>query len=153
MNTKTRKVVSMIVLMLICLNMTAQDVTREWVEQNYTKREVMIPMRDGIKLFTAIYEPKNATKLTPVIMQRTPYQASPYGDGYSSNLWGKMRNYVRQKYVIVLQDVRGRWMSEGDFVDVRPFIENKRGNQDIDEASDTYDTAEWIVNNVKQDIE
>ena len=138
-----------IACLLICLCIQAQDVTREWVEQHYNKREVMIPMRDGVKLFTAIYEPKDATKLTPVIMQRTPYQASPYGAGYSGNLWGKMRNYARERYVIVLQDVRGKWMSEGDFVDVRPFIANKQSNKDIDEASDTYDTAEWIVNNVK----
>ena len=130
-------------LMLACaiigICMQAQDVTREWVEQHYTKREVMIPMRDGVKLFTSIYEPIDATKQTPIIMQRTPYQASPYGDGYSYNLWGKLRNYARERYVIVLQDVRGKWMSEGEFVDVRPFIENKQGNNDIDEASDTYD--------------
>ena len=140
-------------LMLACaiigICIQAQDVTREWVEQHYTKREVMIPMRDGVKLFTSIYEPIDATKLTPIIMQRTPYQASPYGDGYSYNLWGKLRNYARERYVIVLQDVRGKWMSEGEFVDVRPFIENKQGNNDIDEASDTYDTAEWLINNVK----
>ncbi len=140
-------------LMLACaiigICMQAQDVTREWVEQHYTKREVMIPMRDGVKLFTSIYEPIDATKQTPIIMQRTPYQASPYGDGYSYNLWGKLRNYARERYVIVLQDVRGKWMSEGEFVDVRPFIGNKQGNNDIDEASDTYDTAEWLINNVK----
>ena len=138
-----------IVCILIGVCMQAQDVTREWVEQHYTKREVMIPMRDGVKLFTAIYEPTDATEPTPVIMQRTPYQASPYGNGYSSNLWGKLRNYARQRYVIVLQDVRGKWMSEGNFVDVRPFIANKQDTKDIDEASDTYDTAEWLVNNIK----
>ena len=144
-----KKTLATLCLMLITLSLSAQDITREWVERNYTKREVMIPMRDGVKLFTAIYEPINAGKLTPIMMSRTPYQASPYGEGYSPTLWGKLRNYVREKYVIVLQDVRGRWMSEGDFVDVRPFIENKQSNQDIDEASDTYDTAEWLVNNVQ----
>lgn len=109
----------------------------------------MIPMRDGIRLFTSIYEPKDSAKETPIIMSRTPYTASPYGKGYSSTLWGKLRNYVRQKYVIVLQDVRGRWKSEGDFADVRPYIENKTKNTDIDEASDTYDTAEWLTKNVR----
>jgi len=138
-----------VILLFITASIGAQDITREWVERNYTKREVMIPMRDGIKLFTAIYEPVNPGKLTPVMMTRTPYQASPYGEGFSSIIWGKLRNYAREKYVIVIQDVRGRWMSEGDFVNVRPYIENKQSNQDIDEASDTYDTAEWIVNNVK----
>ena len=120
-----KKTLATLCLMLITLSLSAQDITREWVERNYTKREVMIPMRDGVKLFTAIYEPINAGKLTPIMMSRTPYQASPYGEGYSSTLWGKLRNYAREKYVIVLQDVRGRWMSEGDFVDVRPYIENK----------------------------
>ena len=144
-----KKTLATLCLMLITLSLSAQDITREWVERNYTKREVMIPMRDGVKLFTAIYEPINAGKLTPIMMSRTPYQASPYGEGYSSTLWGKLRNYVRERYVIVLQDVRGRWMSEGDFVDVRPYIENKQTKQDIDEASDTYDTAEWLVNNVQ----
>ena len=106
-----RRLANVLICTLVCFCLQAQDVTREWVEQLYTKREVMIPMRDGVKLFTAIYEPKDATKLTPVIMQRTPYQASPYGEGYSGNLWGKMRNYARERYVSVLQDVRGRWMS------------------------------------------
>ena len=135
--------------LFFCLILNAQDITREWVERNYNKREVMIPMRDGVRLFTAVYEPKNAGKDTPIMMTRTPYQASPYGEGYSSIIWGKLRNYARQKYVIVIQDVRGRWMSEGEFQDVRPFIENKQGANQIDEASDTYDTAEWLVKNVR----
>ena len=149
MKTRMKGWVSIVVCLLISLSLNAQDITKEWVENHYTKREVMIPMRDGVKLFTSIYEPIGAVNPTPIIMQRTPYQASPYGEGYSYNLWNKLRNYVREQYVIVIQDVRGRWMSEGDFVDVRPFIANKQSNQDIDEASDTYDTAEWLVNNVK----
>ena len=96
--TKTfRRLTLGIVCTFISLYLQAQDVTREWVEQHYTKREVMIPMRDGVKLFTSIYEPIDATKLTPIIMQRTPYQASPYGEGYSYNLWGKLRNYARER--------------------------------------------------------
>ena len=79
-----KKTLATLCLMLITLSLSAQDITREWVERYYTKREVMIPMRDGVKLFTAIYEPINAGKLTPIMMSRTPYQASPYGEGYSS---------------------------------------------------------------------
>ena len=137
-------------MLLVCVTaVTAQDITEEWVKRNYTKREVMVPMRDGVRLFTSIYEPVNAAKPTPIIMSRTCYQAGPYGEGYSRSLWGKLANYARERYVIVFQDVRGKWMSEGEFVDVRPFIENKTSNKDIDEASDTYDTAEWLVNNVR----
>ena len=116
-------------MLLVCVTaVTAQDITEEWVKRNYTKREVMIPMRDGVRLFTSIYEPVNAAKPTPIIMSRTCYQAGPYGEGYSRNLWGKLANYARERYVIVFQDVRGKWMSEGEFVDVRPFIENKTSN-------------------------
>ncbi len=80
-------------MLLVCLTaVTAQDITEEWVKRNYTKREVMIPMRDGVRLFTSIYEPVNAAKPTPIIMSRTCYQASPYSEGYSRNLWGKLAN-------------------------------------------------------------
>lgn len=127
----------------------AQEIDEQWVKDNYTKREVMIPMRDGKRLFTAIYEPVQTQKPTPIYITRTPYTASPYGEGYSSTLWTKFRNLTKAKYVIVIQDVRGRWKSEGDFVNVRPFNAHKKGKKDIDEASDTYDTAEWLIRNVK----
>lgn len=127
----------------------AQEINEQWVKDNYTKREVMIPMRDGIRLFTAIYEPVQTDVPTPIFITRTTYTAGPYGEGYNSFLWNKYRNLVKAKYVIVIQDVRGRWRSEGDFVNVRPFKAHKKGKKDIDEASDTYDTAEWLIKNVK----
>ena len=127
----------------------AQEINEQWVKDNYTKREVMIPMRDGIRLFTAIYEPVQTDVPTPIFITRTTYTAGPYGEGYNSFLWNKYRNLVKAKYVIVIQDVRGRWRSEGDFVNVRPFNAHKKGKKDIDEASDTYDTAEWLIKNVK----
>lgn len=120
-----------------------------WIRDNYTKKEVYIPMRDGVKLFTAIYLPRDASEKHPILMSRTPYSCAPYGEQNFRNLWvSHFRHYARENYIFVTQDVRGRWMSEGEFVDVRPFNPNKQGNQDIDEASDTYDAIDWLVKNL-----
>ena len=120
-----------------------------WIRENYTKREIYIPMRDGIRLFTSVYEPKDKSEKHPILMNRTPYSCSPYGEtnfrGFWNNHW---KYYCRENYIIVIQDVRGRWMSEGEFVDVRPFIKDKKTNKDIDEASDTYDAIDWLIKNL-----
>jgi len=113
----------------------------------YTKREVMIPMRDGVRLHTTIYAPRDTETLHPILMMRTPYGSSPYG---ADRFWGAFRNseipafrnYLRAGYIFVTQDVRGRWMSEGEYVNVRPYIEHKRSDRDVDETSDTSDTVE-----------
>jgi putative CocE/NonD family hydrolase len=121
-----------------------------WIRENFIKKEVYITMRDGIKLFTAIYTPKDATEKHPILMTRTPYSCAPYGEqNFTGRLWGgHWRYYARENYIIVVQDVRGRWMSEGDFMDIRPFNPGKKNNNDIDEASDTYDTIDWLVKNI-----
>lgn len=136
-------------MLLSGVQLTAATIDREWVEHNYTKREVMIAMRDGVRLYTAIYEPLHATAPSPVLYTRTPYSASPYGERMSSGLWNAWKKYAEQGYIFVVQDVRGRYRSEGEFVNVRPFIANKRKKTDIDEASDVYDTAEWLVRNAR----
>jgi uncharacterized protein len=116
-----------------------------WIMENYTKTEKYISMRDGVKLFTAIYMPKDTTELHPVLMSRTPYSCFPYGEKNFRSFWNTYhRYYMRENYILVLQDVRGRWMSEGEFEDVRPFNSNKKGNE-TDEASDTYDAIEWLT--------
>ena len=120
-------------------------IDEQWLEDNYAKREVMIEMRDGIRLHTVLYEPVDAES-RPVLMVRTPYSCAPYGEGWSHDLTGYMSEFLRNDYIIAFQDVRGRFMSEGEFVNVRPFAPNKSGYE-IDEASDTYDSIEWIVNN------
>ena len=119
----------------------------------YAKREVMIPMRDGARLFTAIYYPRDTVQRHPILMTRTPYSSRPYGadtlPGFFRNpAIPSVRNYLRARYILVFQDVRGRYMSEGVFQDVRPYVDNKRSNQDVDEASDAYDTVEWLIHNV-----
>lgn len=125
------------------------DQDSAWIRDNYTKTEQYIPMRDGIKLFTAIYTPKDKSEKHPILINRTPYSCAPYGADFSGRLWGShWKYYCRENYIIVIQDVRGRWMSEGDFVDVRPFIRDKKSNSDIDEASDTYDAIDWLVKNI-----
>jgi uncharacterized protein len=119
-----------------------------WIRDNYTKKEIMIPMRDGIKLFTSVYIPNDNSEPHPILMNRTPYSCAPYGEKNYRGFWdGHWKYYMRRNYIIVIQDVRGRWMSEGMFEDVRPFNTNKKGTE-FDEASDTYDAIDWLVKNI-----
>ena len=119
------------------------------VRAGYTKREVLIPMRDGTRLFTAIYEPRDASRRYPFLMIRTPYSVRPYGpDEYRSSL-GPSAEFQESGYIFVYQDVRGRTMSEGDFVNMTPHVAEKRTPQDFDESSDAYDTIEWLLANVR----
>src|SRR5262249_37818920 len=104
-------------------------------------------MRDGKRLFTVVYAPKDSSQKYPFLMQRTPYSAGPYGDTYRPSL-GPSPAFMKEGYIFVYQDVRGTFLSEGEFEDVRPFIPNKKSNRDIDEASDAYDTIEWLIKNV-----
>lgn len=118
-----------------------------YIRENYTKREVMIPMRDGVKLFTAVYEPKDKSEKYPILLNRTPYTVAPYGaDKFKPSL-GPDELFAREGYIFAYQDVRGRWMSEGEFADVRPDIDNKT-SKDIDESTDAFDTIEWLTKNV-----
>lgn len=119
----------------------------EYIKDHYTKREVMIPMRDGVKLFACIYEPKDKDKKYPIMFDRTPYSVGPYGAKEFKNSLGPDELFAREGYIFVYQDVRGRYMSEGVYEDVRPYIPNKTGNQ-IDETTDAYDTVEWLTRNV-----
>jgi putative CocE/NonD family hydrolase len=130
-------------------NISAQNMDSLWVRENYYKIERMLPMRDGINLFTAFYIPKDSSTKHPILLNRTPYTCSPYGeDKFNSRIYDTYwLNYLKEGYIIAIQDVRGKWMSEGEFVDVRPFNPNKKGKE-FDEASDTYDAIEWMINNI-----
>jgi putative CocE/NonD family hydrolase len=119
----------------------------KYIKENYTKREVQIPVRDGVKLFTAIYEPKDKSKKYPILLNRTPYTVSPYGPDNFKTALGPNFLFAREGYIFAYQDVRGRWMSEGQFEDVRPDIANTKAT-DIDESTDTYDTIDWLIKNV-----
>jgi hypothetical protein len=117
----------------------------------HTKREVMIPMRDGVKLFTSIFIPRDASRPHPIMLLRTPYSSAPYGaDAYpGGGLGNQIERYANAGYILVRQDVRGRYMSEGEYANVRPYLPVKRGNRDVDETTDTYDTVEWLVRNLE----
>ena len=128
--------------------MAAKAVETYLVEDHYTKQEVMITMRDGIKLHTTIYSPKNTSQEYPMLMMRTPYSCKPYGETEFRNTIGPNTYLMKEGNIIVYQDVRGRWNSEGVYDNMRAFNPNKTGNE-TDEASDTYDTIEWLVNNVE----
>ncbi len=118
------------------------------VKANYSKAEFQIPMRDGKKLFTAVYMPREKAEKHPILLTRTPYNIGPYGpENYSRSL-GPSELFAKEKYIFVYQDVRGKHMSEGHYVDIRPHNPNKKTKADIDEASDTYDTIEWLLKNV-----
>lgn len=118
------------------------------VKALYTKYEYRIPMRDGVRLFTAVYVPKDTSQKYPFLLRRTPYNCKPYGvDQYPEKL-GPSELFAKSGYIFVFQDVRGRWMSEGELVNMRPQIADKRSPRDIDESSDTFDTIDWLLKNV-----
>ena len=117
------------------------------IRDNYTKQEHYITMRDGTRLFTSIYIPKDTSRPYPFLMVRTPYSCSPYGAEAFRNSLGPEPNFAREKFIFVYQDVRGRYMSEGDFKWMTPFIPNKKPG-DVDESTDTWDTIEWLLKNI-----
>ena len=144
-----RKLIFFTAFILVSFSGSAQNTDSTWFVNNYTKKEVLIPMRDGIKLFTTFYIPKDKTEQHPFLITRTPYSCAPYGEDKYSGLWNSYKMaYLRENYIMVIQDVRGRYMSEGVFEDVRPFNKNKKANE-IDEASDTYDAIDWMLKNIE----
>lgn len=126
----------------------AQEKPSNYVSENYTKKEVRIKMRDGASLFTSIYSPKDTSKKYPILMQRTPYDCAPYGEDKFKKSIGPSETMMKEGYIVVYQDVRGRYMSDGLYDNMRAFIPNKKNKNEVDEASDTYDTIEWLIKNV-----
>jgi uncharacterized protein len=118
------------------------------VKARYTKHEYQIAMRDGVKLFTSVYVPKDASQKYPIMMQRTPYSVAPYGpDDYRDSL-GPSPRFMEEGFIFVYQDVRGRNMSEGEFAWMRPHKSKKSSPTETDETTDTWDTIEWLVKNI-----
>ena len=141
-----------LISILFCVITTlvySQQVDSTYVKENYTKSIHDIIMRDGIKLHTIVYSPKDQSKKYPILLNRTCYNASKY-DNYKAI--GQPSSYlVKDKYILVYQDVRGRYMSEGAFTTLTPNIpgNDKKNKKDIDESSDTWDTIDWLVKNIK----
>lgn len=129
----------------------------DFVKNNYEKQEVYIPMRDGIRLYTVIYTPKDKTHPHPFLMERTPYGSGPYGDSIYRRSLGPNHTLLHELYIFVYQDVRGRYMSEGQFQEMTPARNdphnaNKKpgaSGKQVDESSDTWDTVDWLIRNVK----
>jgi hypothetical protein len=145
------------VFLAVCLTAAyaqpAQAPTVEFVKAHYTKYEFRIPMRDGKRLFTAVYVPQASAFPAdpgpyPFLMDRTPYSVGPYGEDKYPPRLGPSDEFEKAGYIFVYQDVRGRYMSEGTFIEMRPHIDEKKSAQDVDDASDTYDTIEFLLKNV-----
>ncbi|MGJ5820300.1 CocE/NonD family hydrolase [Paludibaculum fermentans] len=130
-----------ICLFFAALTLSAQGPAS--LRESYTKYEFKVPMRDGKRLHTAVYVPKDSSRTYPFLMQRTPYSCSPYGiENYPERL-GPSEQFVKSGYIFVCQDVRGRYESEGVFLEMRPH------GGTLSESTDTYDTVEWLLKNVK----
>ena len=123
--------------------------TDQYIRENYVKQEHMVPMRDGVKLYTAVYVPKSTEQKWPILIKRTPYSCAPYGPDKMPGSLGPSEHFVRAGYIFVNQDVRGRFLSEGQFEQVRPHLTEKRGPGDIDESTDAWDTIEWLTKNIE----
>jgi putative CocE/NonD family hydrolase len=140
-------------LVLLCITALfarAQKNNRStFVKENYSKIDTTITMRDGIKLYTIIYIPRDQSQKYPFLIERTPYSVSPYGKNNYAVRIGPNEALMREKYIFVYQDVRGRYMSEGHNKEVTPYIPNKKSDKDVDESSDTYDTMDWLLKNIK----
>lgn len=140
------------IFLVICIEspLAAQDGTQDAarVKERYTKYEYHIPMRDGARLYAAVYVPKDTSQKYPFLLTRTPYSIAPYGvDHYRTSL-GPSEHFEKEGFIFVYEDARGRYMSEREFLQVRPYHPNKKSNNDIDESTDTYDTIEWLLKNI-----
>ena len=144
-------------LMVICFSalpaLAQQEQEQKFELEDYEKKEYFIPMRDGVKLFTAVYSPKDKSRKYPILMNRTPYSVRPYGEDSLRRRLGPSEYLREDGYIFVYQDVRGRYMSEGLYDNMRPQIdfENKKKQKEIDESTDTYDTIDWLLKNLDND--
>jgi uncharacterized protein len=131
----------------VCYGQQKEDPAK-YIREHFTKQQAQIAMRDGVRLFTNIYLPRDTSQQYPILMMRTPYGVGPYEKDRLPGGMGPNRLLEKEGYIFVFQDVRGCYMSEGKFENMRPHLDKKSSNQDIDESSDTYDTIEWLLANV-----
>ena len=138
------------ILQFFCLLIFTSSFSQstDFVKENYTKIDTTITMRDGIKLYTIIYMPKDQSEKYPFLMERTPYSVRPYGKNNYARRLGPNKELMNEKYIFVYQDVRGRYMSEGHNLEMTPYIPDKKDKTQVDESSDTYDTIDWLLKNI-----
>jgi len=120
----------------------------DYPANHYNKYEYTIPMRDGVELFTAVYVPKDTSRDYPILMKRTPYSSRPYGTDQFPGMLGPNKYLMQDGYIFVYQDVRGRWMSEGQYDNMRPHVAGENPEGVIDESTDTYDSIDWLLKNL-----
>ncbi|HEY2385151.1 MAG TPA: CocE/NonD family hydrolase [Terriglobia bacterium] len=140
-----------VAIAFICIAISAGYIAQNPPEarSTYTKNEYRIPMRDGVKLFTSVYVPKRTSPVRyPILLNRTPYGVEPYGPDAFPRSLGPSSLFAQEGYIFVYQDVRGRYMSEGDFKWMTPYVTNKKGPADVDETTDTNDTIDWLLKNI-----
>ena len=137
-----------LLLLVLALSSLLAAQGLEYIKANYTKYEHRIAMRDGKRLFTSVYMPKDGSKKYPILLNRTPYSVAPYGvDQYKADI-GPSPLFGKDGFIVVYQDVRGKVMSEGEFINMTPHKPVKKGSTEVDESSDTYDTIEWLIKNL-----
>jgi putative CocE/NonD family hydrolase len=151
-NVHLRLIATLVGLVLVvpAVAWESDEEARSYIRAHYTKFEHRVPMRDGVRLFTVVYIPNDASpsRTYPMLMTRSPYSVRAYGADRYSNQIGPAREFPREGYIFVLQDVRGRFMSEGEFVNMRPHRDAATDAAAIDESTDTYDTIEWLLAHV-----
>src|SRR5579862_2682169 len=140
---KPYRLIAFSIASLTAANLCASDTNQAWLEEHYVKYEHRIPMRDGTRLFTRVYVPKDDSQPWPIMLTRTPYGLKPYGVHNYTDPSGSFFALAKDKFILATQDVRGRYGSDGEFVQVRPFNPHKEG-KDFDESSDAYDTIDWL---------
>jgi putative CocE/NonD family hydrolase len=145
-NMRFFRLLAGLIIFLFIAGSPLQAQERFEVKDHYTKTEYRIPMRDGVQLYTVVYSPKDTTANYPILLWRTPYSCAPYGNDRYRRLPLEL---AKAKYIFVYQDVRGKFMSEGKFVNMRPYIPNKTKPSQVDESSDAYDAIDWLVKHVQ----
>lgn len=145
-----KKTLLLLLLLPFCFAAAAEGaIDRAWVERNYRKTEYRIPMRDGVRLHTTVYAPVRHGGRHPILLTPHSLFVPPLRRGILRVVWKSfLKLYLEEGYILVFQDVRGRYMSEGEYVDLRPFIADKHSPEQIDEASDAYDTIDFLVREV-----
>lgn len=143
----SQKIISLLIVFIFISNGCAQT-QQDKVKEKYEKHEYQITMRDGKKLFTSVYTPRDKSWKYPILMVRTPYSVAPYGEDKYTGFLGASPEFLDEGFIFVFQDVRGRFMSEGEFDNMRAYIPNKKDKSQVDESSDTYDTIEWLIKNI-----
>ncbi len=135
--------------LLVCAaGARAETDLAKFIRGNYVKTDYRIPMRDGIRLFTSVYAPKDAKRAYPILIERTPYSVAPYGERNYPESLGPSDAFAKAGLIFVYQDVRGRYESEGDYIDMPPHKLTLSGPTDTDESTDAADSINWLVQHI-----